>query len=258
MKKLFLTAVCMCFFTLANAGESNQAEENAIIDVVQKFKDAVKTDNPTIIGDYVSYPFERTNPLPDIENKSAFIQNYEYIFDNDLKKKIVESLPSDWEKMGWRGIMLDNGILWLNDNGKLIAINSESEKETKYIKQWLKNDKEKLHFSLKSYKKHILIFKTADELGRIDQITDNKYRLALWNKEKTLSDTPKMIIQNGKVEFHGTANNTTYHFQSDDKSFVFYINRLTTADQTPFALATYDSKTQKDTPLTLKEAFIIK
>ena len=258
MKKLFLTAVCMCFFTIATAGEINQQATNGFITVVQKFKEAVKTDNPAIIGDYVSYPFERTNPLPDIENKEAFIQNYEYIFDDDLKKNIMESLPGDWEKMGWRGIMLDNGILWLDDNGKLIAINSESEKETEYIKQWLKNDKEKLHLSLKSYKKHILIFKTDKELGRIDQLSDNKYRLALWNKGKTLSDTPKMIISNGKVEFHGTGNNTTYHFQSDDKSFVFYINRLTSPDQAPFAFASYCAKNQNDTPPILKEAFIIK
>ena len=62
----------------------------------------------------------------------------------------------------------------------------------------------------------------------------------------------------GKVEFHGTGNNTTYHFQSDDKSFVFYINRLTSSDQAPFAFAQYDAKAKNDTPSTLKEAFIIK
>ena len=87
MKKLFLTAVCMSFFNLATAGEINQPATNGFITVVQKFKEAVKTDNPAIIGDYVSYPFERTNPLPDIENKEAFIQNYEYIFDDPATGK---------------------------------------------------------------------------------------------------------------------------------------------------------------------------
>ena len=256
MKKIILMITCFFVFNSVYANEVIQKKEASVANIVQPFKNAVKTDNPSLIADYVSYPFERQNPLPDIENKEDFVQNYEYIFDDKLKKSIVESLPDDWEKMGWRGIMFDNGILWLDDNGKLIAINNETKKETDYIKQWYEKDKKILYPSLRKYEKHILVFKTDKRLGRIDRVAENSYRLALWDKDDTFSKKPKIIISDGSVKFHGTANNTTYHFNLGDTSYVFYVNRIRALEQPQYEFS--ETKNGMGENFTKVEAHIVK
>ncbi len=256
MKKIILMITCFFAFNPVYANEVMQKKEKDIANIVQPFKNAVKTDNPALIADYVSYPFERQNPLPDIENKEDFVQNYEYLFDDELKKAIVASSPTDWEKMGWRGIMFDNGILWLNDNGKLIALNNETEKETDYIKQWHEKDKKTLYPSLRKYEKHILVFETEKRLGRIDRVAENKYRLVLWDRGDNFSKKPKIIISEGNVKFHGTANNSTYHFNLDDTSYVFYINRIRAIEQPQYEFS--ESKKGSDDDFVKVKAHVVK
>ena len=215
-KKIYAFILSFGFiFNVAYAADSDDISQ-----IVQLFKNVIKTDNPQIIADYISYPYTRDFPLSDIENKTQFIQNYDMIFDDELKRIIIQSNPQDWEKVGWRGIMLDSGLIWIDENGHVNAINYTTDKEQKYIDDWYENDRISLHESLRQYDIPVYIFETPVLLGRIDKIQPNQnqqeqYRLALWDKGFDMSSKPKTVLSNGWVEYQGSAHNELYHFKSD-------------------------------------------
>ncbi len=245
MKKFLLIVLCLLSFNISYARSDEENGQNEAADVVQQFKNAVKTDNPEIIADYVVYPFERRNPLPDIQNKEEFIKNYEMIFDDDLKQAVNDSEIEDWESVGWRGIMLYNGLLWIDENGKLIAVNYGTDKAREYVAKWLQKDKERIYEPLRKYDANVYIFKTTTKLGRIDRISPegsrkSQYRLALWNRDGDMSGKPEVLIADGYVEYRGSANNTEYHFKSDEYEYVFFVNYVGPVDMPPYRFGIYE------------------
>lgn len=63
--------------------------------------------------------------------------------------------------MGWRGIMLDNGTIWIDsDEGKIIAVNYQSDFEKKLRKELINKEKENVHVSLKTFESPTYKIKT--------------------------------------------------------------------------------------------------
>lgn len=234
MKKInLLLVVLLCFCQPVMAHDSTSA--------VLRFKDAIKSNNPEIIADYIVYPLTRKNPVPDIHNKQEFINRYDSLFDKNMRDVIINSKSNDWEVVGSKGIMLYNGLLWIDNNGKLIAINVFSEKESKYANDWEASDKSSINPRLKKYYKNINIFETQKYLGRIDEIKGNKeyqynYRLALWYKNETMSEEPIIIVDNGTVEFLGSSNNHIYLFKSDKYTYIFEVTYVGPINLAPYQL----------------------
>ena len=77
------------------------------------------------ISDKIKFPLYRKYPLPPIKNKKEFRKRFNEVFDDSLCIKIANSDNDQWTYMGWKGIMLDNGIVWMESNseGRIIAIN---------------------------------------------------------------------------------------------------------------------------------------
>ena len=233
MRKIFLF-FCLTLFVcfagiIAKAEVNNMENDDAFVseakmkELVQKYKKAVKTNNPEIIAEYVSYPYSRPNPIPNIDNKEEFVEQYSMLFDGELRQQIVNSSISDWDTVGWRGIMFDNGLLWLDTQGKLIAINKSSKEDKEYIAKWYEKDKASLYPSLRDYDTNVYIFETPQWKGRIDSMkTDtDDYRLALWRKADDMSDKPEVVIEDGTVDFSGTADNSDYRFTKGDYIYSF-------------------------------------
>ena len=98
--------------------------------IISKFISYIKDNDSESISKIVSFPFGRNYPIPDIKNENEFKVRYHEIFDDSLKKIIAESdIRKDWSEMGWRGIMLLNGIIWLDTDGKLTCVNYKSKYE---------------------------------------------------------------------------------------------------------------------------------
>jgi len=99
-------------------------------DVVLTFINYIKDNNTEKLKTLTSYPLKRAYPLSSIHDEIEFIKRYNEVFDDSLKSKIIESnLKKDWSSVGWRGIMLNNGTLWLDYDGKLLAVNYQSNFE---------------------------------------------------------------------------------------------------------------------------------
>lgn len=265
MKKFLLIILYLISFNICYANDNIEDSQNKLAQVVQKFKDAVKTDNPKIIADYVEYPYTMRNPLPDIENKEDFINNYEMLFDSELKQAISDSKIEDWEEVGWRGIMLYSGMLWLSEDGRLKATNYYTDKAREYVAKWYENDKNTIYEPLRKYDENIGIFKTDTKLVRIDRINtdeyyNSQYRLALWTKDGKMSDKPEILISDGKVAYLGSANNTEYHFKSGNSEYVFFVNYVGPIDMKPYEFGVYKNKEEfdYDGAIMFEEAHIVK
>ena len=123
-----LTITVFLFFSAHTVSGAEQQYSS----VVREFINAVKTKDPDNISVYISFPLRREAPIPPIINKQQFIKRFDEVFDNTLISKIINSdADKDWSQVGWRGIMLGNGDIWLNDSGRLIALNIQSEAEAK-------------------------------------------------------------------------------------------------------------------------------
>ena len=265
MKKFLLLIACFLVINVSIANNNIEDNQNKISQIVQKFKDAVKTDNPKIIAEYIEYPYVRKNPLPAIENKEDFINNYEMLFDDELKQAINDSKLEDWDDVGWHGIMLYRGMLWLSEDGKLKATNYYTDKAKEFIAKWYENDEKTIYEPLQKYDENIGIFITDTKLGRIDKINtdeyyNSQYRLALWDKNGKMSDKPEILISDGKVEYTGSSGNAEYHFKSGDYEYVFFVNHVGPMDMKPYEFGIYKNKKEFDYEnlISIEEAYIVK
>jgi len=185
----------------------------------------------------VNYPLNRQYPIPPIKNKNEFIKRFEEVFDNNLITMISNSkVKKDWSQVGWRGIMLLNGEIWLDYDGKLIATNYQSASEQSKQKKIINLDRTILNSSLRDFLSPICVLETSKYRIRIDEMKDGGYRYASWKIQQSMAEKPEMIVLNGKVEFHGSGGNHTYIFNSEDYSYECDIVELGEDENSPPAV----------------------
>ena len=125
----------------------------------------------------------------------------------------------EWERVGWRGYMYKNGIVWLSEDFCLTAAGGRrgTEKEHKLWLECVKKEIASLHPSLRDgVVRPILSFMTDDGAwrGHIDQMEskDNDkdvYRLAVYKAGTPIADKPDAVVLcDLKVE--GSACNEYY------------------------------------------------
>lgn len=216
MKNLLSTAFVLV--GLAAYGQDSMSKEN--IEAVSRFVKAVKSGDREMIALRVYYPLRRAYPIPPVEDKDEFLKRYNEIFDAALVRKIEASDPQkDWSIVGWRGIMLYNGDVWLDEDGQLEAVNDQSAAEVKMRDELIKKDRLSIHPSLRSYKEPVCIMETAKYRVRIDDMGEGDYRYASWPISKKMSEKPDIIIEHGTVNFDGSGGNHTYTFKNNGYTY---------------------------------------
>ncbi|WP_406825177.1 hypothetical protein [Pedobacter sp. KACC 23697] len=222
MKKIVLAALFISIISFAYA--QDKTLDKKYRPVVIAFINAVKSGNIEKLSNKIAYPLKRAYPIPAIKNKQEFIKRYKEVFDDNLTKKIISSKPdSDWKDVGWRGIMLLNGELWLDTDGKLIAVNHQSRLEAKEQARLINVDKSSLHPSISNFAQPVLVFETVQYRIRIDDLGNNNYRYASWPVKSKRSDKPKLILTNGKFTPDGSGGNHNYQFKNGDYLYTCFI-----------------------------------
>lgn len=187
--------------------------------------DLFKQKNAEKISDIISYPLHREHPIPEIKNKQEFIKRFSEVFDNVIIEKIANSKMEQWSEMGWRGIMLDDGLVWMgNSDGIITAVNYQSDYEKKLINDLIAAQKGKLYPTLKTFKSPTYKIKTKNYLIRIDELTNNKYRYASWKITETESSKPDIIIENGELKSEGSGGNHVITFVKENYTYKIYRN----------------------------------
>ena len=240
MKKLIY--ITLVIFSVTNV--SGQELKKEYQKFIQTFIDNVKGDKKEEIAKIISYPLNRESPIPAIKNKTEFVKRYSEIFDADLKKEILSSKPDkDWSEMGWRGIMLNQGTVWMDSDGKLTAINYQSKYEKDFKSKLIKAQKSTIHSSIASFKDPICVLETTKFRIRIDDLGNNNYRYASWPIKKKMTEKPDLIITNGKFIADGTGGNHSYEFKKGNYVYECSIIVLGEKSAPPAKLAiTQDGK----------------
>ncbi|MCF6407308.1 hypothetical protein L3C95_30720 [Chitinophaga filiformis] len=238
MKKPFIiTLLLTLYFLPAAFSQTITAEYQALI---SKFIADVKRQDKEALSRKIVFPLKREYPLPPIKNKQEFLSRYNEVFDDSLVKSIVTSAPGkDWQKMGWRGLMLRNGQLWLNEDGKLIAVNYQSAAEGKKRALLVDKDRKLVYSSLKDFKRPVCLVETGKFRVRIDEMSDGTYRYASWSLKNKQSDKPDLIIENGEFIPEGTGGNHRYEFKNNGYVYNCSFTVLGVGNEPPAELRIY-------------------
>jgi hypothetical protein len=177
------------------------------------------------ISNKISYPLYRQYPIPPIKDKEELKKRFSEVFDQILIDKIANSKISQWSEVGWRGIMLDNGDLWMaNSDGVITTVNYQSDFEKKLRTNLISRDKDNLHVSLKTFQSPVYKIETNKYLIRIDELPNNKYRYASWKVDEKETSKPDIILNNGQWEHLGSGGNHVITFENGIYTYKVYRN----------------------------------
>lgn len=177
------------------------------------------------ISRVIKFPLYREYPIPPIRGKNEFLKRFSEVFDQVIIDKIANSKAEQWSEVGWRGTMLDQGILWMaNSDGVITTVNYQSDFEKKLWKDLVAREKENLYYSLKSFESPILKIKTKNYLIRIDQLAHDKYRYASWKTGEKETSKPELVLSNGEREFEGSGGNYVITFVKGSYTYKVYRN----------------------------------
>jgi len=217
--KYRILILLMLIFNLSFA--QNELDKNEI-QSIQKLIKLFQTKNVDGISKIISYPLNREYPIPAVKNEADFKKRFNQIFDQKLIGIITKSKIEQWSEVGWKGIMLDRGDLWIETDGTITALNYQSDFETKQRKDLIAKQKTKLHASLKSFLVPVYKFKTKNYLIRIDEQANNKYRYASWKIGSLESSKPDLILTDGEWDNDGTGGNHTITFKKGEFNYKIY------------------------------------
>ncbi|GMM83099.1 hypothetical protein [Pseudoalteromonas sp. MTN2-4] len=233
-----LKAVFVAFLTLSfNA----LALDKALQAQIQVVKNAFQQNDVEAISKLVAYPLNREHPIPAIKNEAEFINRYKDVFDDALINLIINSdTEKDWSQMGWRGVMLSHGVVWIDAAGFISAINHQSATEVAMKKELINRSKQKVHASLQNYKKSILAGKTKNRILRIDELDGGSYRLALWALDKTQKDAPSLVLGAGEMNMEGSGGGYSFKFEKDKQLYLCYVFMGHTPDSPSIAFEIHE------------------
>jgi len=222
MKFSFLIVMLLTYgFGQAQDTEINASKKAKINTMISLFKQK----NFDAISTIINYPLKRENPIPDIKTPKEFKQRSHEVFDQALLDLIAGSKTEQWTEVGWRGIMLDNGTIWIdNDMGKITAINYQSPFEKKLKQTLIQQQKNQVHSSLKQFKNPVYRIRTEKYLIRVDELANGKYRYASWKIGNKENARPDIVLNNGKLDFAGSGGNHVITFTNGDYTYKIYRN----------------------------------
>lgn len=199
----------------------NEEQTERVKTIVALFKE----NNIDKISNRINYPLYREYPIPPIRNKEAFKQRFNEVFDTILIDKIANSKLEQGSAVGWRGVMLDNGMVWLGYSDAIItAVNYESDFEKFFREALIAKDKENLHPSLKTLVSPTYKIQTKKYYIRIDELTNHKYRYASWKLGQKELSKPDIILTDGEWVFEGSGGNSVITFVNDNYTYKVYRN----------------------------------
>lgn len=216
--------VLLLFSTSLSYSQDKYFEEHRK-ENIQKIISAFQNKDVDRIASLIEYPLRREYPIPGIKNKEEPKKRFAEVFDKTLTEKIANSRVAQWSEMGWRGTMLDNGVVWINSyTGKIVGVNYQGDFEKKLKKMLIAKQKKNIHQSLTGFENPVYKINTQHYLIRIDELADKRYRYACWKAGNKESAKPDIILTNGRSEFQGSGGNHVIHFSTGNYQYEIAIN----------------------------------
>lgn len=235
MRKLLVLFV---LFTAVQA----VAQENQ--KAITSFISTVKQHDKQALADKVVYPLRRQYPLPPVNDKQEFLARYSEIVDDSLISTILHSDPAkDWSTVGWRGTMLNRGMVWIDESGKVTGINYQTQKEAAKRAALIAADKATLNPAIRDFKAPVMAFETEKYRVRIDDMGDDEFRYTSWSLQQPKGDAPELIVMDGKFKWEGSGGNHHFLFENRDYTYKVEVTRMGKERQPPTLIITKGDKT---------------
>lgn len=219
-----ITAIFWLFVVNISSSEAQKLDAYKKANVI-KIITAFKQQDLNKISRLVNYPLVREYPIPSIKNANELRIRFHEVFDDSLVNMIARSKTIQWNEVGWRGIMLDNGVVWTDSyDGKIFAVNYQSSFEKNLKDQLIEKQRQSVHVSLQKFIRPFYKIKTAHYLIRIDEVTEDHFRYVSWKKGKLESTLPDLVLENGQLELQGNAGNLLITFTNNNYSYRVYRN----------------------------------
>ncbi len=203
MKNIVFYILLLFGFSVGiSADEEMDAETKAHIEAVMK---AIATGDSVTFAKHLSYPFDRIYPMKNISNEREMQHHFNLLFDEKYRQKMAKSSLKNWEQVGWRGWMYNNGEIWISEYG-ISAINWSSKAYDELYDQLLKQEIAGLHPSVDM--KGWIPRDCYEDLRngniyRIDYDKEGeKCRISIYPKGSKKGDKPQILL--GKVDVQGT------------------------------------------------------
>ncbi len=198
---------------------------------VEGFIRCFKPLNKEKLADRVAFPLSRQYPIPPVQNREEMLSRFDEVFDAELIGMIAGSnISADWSAVGWRGIMLKDGELWIDADGRLTAVNYQSTDDKQKRRELIEADREQLHPSLRNFQEPVLIASTICFRIRIDQMQDKSYRYAAWKAAVSMSTQPDLVLSKGEITYDGSGGNHEYKFVNGEYTYTCSIEVLGEGD----------------------------
>ena len=173
------------------------------------------------IATCIEYPLTRAYPIPKIKTPAEFKARFAEVFAPTIVRQIAASRSDDWTQVGWRGVMFDNGMIWLgNDEQKIAAIHYVSPAEARIRAELIEVARRELHPSLQKFTAPVLEWTTAHYHVRVDACGGEEYRYAAWKRGQKTTDQPEIVLRKGKRDIQGSMGTTSYVFVHGDYRYV--------------------------------------
>ena len=127
--------------------------------------------------------------------------------------------------------MFQNGALWLDEEGHITTINYQTEREKRKRAELIEMDKQQLHSSLRDFTEPVLEWETAKFRIRIDKISDDKFRYAVWPVNNKTTEQPDLVLRNGSLTFEGSGGNHHYDFKSGPFNYRCNVNVISAVEE---------------------------
>lgn len=193
---------------------------------------AFGSHDPRLIASQFSYPILRQYPLKDIPDSATMVKYYTTIVDDSLEEVIVNTPPSEWHSLGWRGWSPGEGTPSIWWDGKIYEVPYQSKKERHIREQLIKRDIETLTPELRSGWRpyYCLMSPDTHTIYRIDIAEGEEerdsaiLRLTAFPTRPHKGMHPKMQLK-GRLRVEGTAGNRSLHFYSDNVNADYTMDR---------------------------------
>ncbi|MGO2011936.1 MAG: hypothetical protein ACTJH9_10940 [Pseudoalteromonas sp.] len=236
MKFLRYIGLYLSLLFTANTFALEQKYHDSVLPIITAFQ----AHNKAAVAALIRYPLKRKYPIPDINSEPELISRFDEVFNEELVAIIASSnINTDWDKVGWRGIMLNNGVIWIDTNGQIIAVNTQNAKEQAYAKSLIEESRESLHPSIHNFEKPVLDWQTAKYHIRVDDLGDHNFRYTSWGINKKTSDKPDIVLLNGDITFEGSGGNHHYTFKNGRYSYVLQVTVIGCETSPPGWLEVY-------------------
>jgi hypothetical protein len=217
---IFIFSLIICHLNISAQSDDTEKENKARAQMNNIIK-LIKQDDINQLANFIQFPIDRPDPIPNIYSKESFILYYPTLFDSAFKSIFLDTMQM-FDDMRvdiyTYHVGFHHGDLYLNDNGIITSINYTSPTEKNLIKA-LNNEANSL-MPVTKCKELLLVLKSENFTIRIDLMEDNSARYISWSSPKKISDKPDLILLNGTYEYQGNMGSVTYTFRNGEWTYI--------------------------------------